>query len=74
MSSHLATSTRKMSNSKNGSLDADSIMPPTPVQVITAITDARAGLASFARARMDSSSSSGPGQGMDRTAGSRRRS
>jgi hypothetical protein len=47
---------------------------PPPVQVITAITDARAGLASFARARMDSSSSSGPGQGMDRTAGSRRRS
>ena len=45
MPSHLATSTRKMSNSKNGSLDADSIMPPTPVQVITAITDARAGLA-----------------------------
>jgi hypothetical protein len=35
---------------------------PPPVEVITAITDARAGLASFARARMDSSSSSGPGR------------
>ena len=77
MSSHLAASTRMMSNLKIGSADTVSIMPPTrlgrTVAVIAALV-AGSAPTSTARARIASSSSSGPGRAWIAQRGSRRRS
>src|SRR6185437_4502868 len=77
MSSHLAVSTLRTSNSKIGSFDTVWIIPPAPLRVTTASAAARRSgsfPASRARALMDSSSSSGPGRAWIAHRGSRRRS
>ena len=71
MSSQRATSTRTRSNSNSGSFDIVSIMPPTSLAAPMATTAARfvsSSLTSMALARMQSSSSSGPGVGVDHAA------
>ena len=77
MFTHVATSTCCRSNSKIGSCDVDSIIPPTPLRATTLRTMVslpRSPTTSVAVALMHSSSSSGPGIAWITHRGSRRKS